>query len=315
MNRRECYSILYDAFKTLITSDYILLDLPYFSNVGDLLIWQATEDMLSHIQHKCLYKSSIENYQKPDIGTDTIILFIGGGNFGDLWVRHQEFRHKVMADFPNNTIIQMPQSVRFDSEDYMKKDIDIFAKHVGKTTICLRDKRSFDIIKENYKNVDTLLLPDMVLGFDMMRYCEEKGIGQKTGEGTLLVMRDDCEKTEDTAIDCEKYETRDWPHMTRYPKRQYLFWGMRRIMTTIGISQKKINTFTDFFYANILKDYYIKSGIKLINSYETVYSTRLHAAITAWLLGKKTYMIDNSYGKCSGVYNQWISDQENISLV
>lgn len=68
----------------LITNDYILLDLPYFTNVGDVLIWQSTLDLLKDINHKCIYSSSIETYQKQSLPQECIIIFMGGGNWGDL---------------------------------------------------------------------------------------------------------------------------------------------------------------------------------------------------------------------------------------
>ena len=38
----------------LIDSDYLFLDLPYYSNIGDALIWMGTEHFLEKISHKCL---------------------------------------------------------------------------------------------------------------------------------------------------------------------------------------------------------------------------------------------------------------------
>ena len=49
--------------------------------------------------------------------------------------------------------------------------------------------------------------------------------------------------------------------------------------------------------------------------FESIYSTRLHAGVLAWLLGKQTFIIDNSYGKCSGVYDEWVSDQKKLNML
>ena len=79
-----CQNLLRKNLRELVQNDYILLDLPYFANVGDVLIWQSALDLLAELPFKCLYSSSIESYRKPKIGENVVILFMGGGNFGDL---------------------------------------------------------------------------------------------------------------------------------------------------------------------------------------------------------------------------------------
>ena len=106
-----------------------MLDLPYYANVGDVLIWQSTLNLLKKIPYKCLYSSSIETYTKPQINENVVVVFLGGGNFGDLWIRHQSFRQKVLKDFPHNKIIQLPQSALFKSDSFLKEDVEIFEKH------------------------------------------------------------------------------------------------------------------------------------------------------------------------------------------
>jgi pyruvyl transferase EpsO len=36
----------------LIDNDYIYLDLPYYTNVGDILIWKGTEEFLKKNSYK-----------------------------------------------------------------------------------------------------------------------------------------------------------------------------------------------------------------------------------------------------------------------
>lgn len=53
----------------------------------------------------------------------------------------------------------------------------------------------------------------------------------------------------------------------------------------------------------------------IVNAFEIVVTDRLHVSIAAALLGKKVYMIDNKYGKLSGVYKQSLLPFSNVSLV
>lgn len=306
--------MLHSAFQKLITRNYIFLDLPYYSNIGDVLIWEATLQLLKKTKHHCLYSCSIETYRKPRIGQDVILLFSGGGNFGDLWEKHQTFRHRVMEDFPNNPIVQLPQSVWFEDEDNLKRDIQHYNNHKASVTICTRDQQSFNIIQNNYLNVQPLLLPDMVLALDIDKVLRRNRLRILPGEGTLYFKRDDKEFAE-TPLNIVFDKVGDWPCRSYDIKwvRKYNDLVLR--LERMNVPQKIRLKITNLYYKYIIKDAYLRNGIKFIMPYREVYATRLHAAILAWLLGKKTYMIDNTYHKCSGVYNLWLKDFENISLI
>jgi len=303
--------ILHKSLGELVTGDYMLLDLPYFANVGDVMIWQAAVDLLRDVPYKCLYSCSIETYHKPQLSSDVVILFMGGGNFGDLWGRHQEFRHRVMNDFPENKIIQLPQSVCFNDEEYMKRDVAVWEQHRGDVVVCLRDEKSKAIIDNNYTNVKTLLLPDMALAFDVNGYCAEHSLKTGRGHGALFVKRNDSEKAMDDGEKLPDATVADWPSMVKTPKAMYVFWLVRRLVKSLGADSDK---FTDWCWRKWLKDVMLKSGIRFVAQYETVYSTRLHTAVLAMLLGKRVEMIDNSYGKCRGVYDLWLSGEPNIEM-
>ena len=45
----ELGNIIKSSLIPLIPGDYILLDLPYYSNIGDILIWKGTEDFLKEL--------------------------------------------------------------------------------------------------------------------------------------------------------------------------------------------------------------------------------------------------------------------------
>lgn len=297
----------------LITNDYILLDLPYFTNVGDVLIWQSTLDLLKDINHKCIYSSSIETYQKQSLPQECIIIFMGGGNWGDLWIRHHNFRRQVLNNYPQNPIIQLPQSVCFKNPTYLQEDIKIFSKHKGDITICLRDENSYNFVSKMYDNVKTLLLPDLVLIFNTNKYTTPQ-----KGKGILFNKRCDSE-----AITYTNYKippeavVKDWPTIENLPITIKIY---NRIIPYIKKIDYLLKTnaycsITDHLYKKHFKNLIIRSGISFVNKYQTIYSTRLHVAILATLLGKKVYAIDNSYGKIKGVYNLWMKNIVNIKMM
>lgn len=310
MKQQECFDYIADHLHNLIDSDYVLLDLPYFPNVGDILIWQSALDLLKTIPYKCLYSCSKDNYVKPHISESVIIIFMGGGNFGDIWKSHQIFRHKVMTDFPRNRIIQLPQSVCFISNDELVQDAAFFNAHQGSVTICLRDKKSYDIIKRNYQSTTPLLLPDLVLSLDVSDYLVGKPKVSKKCSKKLFVRRTDLEQN---SLDYQKMPfyadcvVSDWPTMKKNKMTKKIGKVFRRLL-----GKKIHSSLMNLIYQKYYKSKMLNVGMKFIQKYDVVYSTRLHAAILATLMGKETVLFDNSYGKCFGVWDLWMKDYSNI---
>ena len=137
-----------EALTPLINRDYWLLEVPYYSNIGDTLIWQGERDFLGTLPHKCLGMHSLESFAFPEIDKNDLILFQGGGNFGDLWTRHHDFKMKVVEMYPDNEFIFLPQTVYFEREENMRKCAAFLADK--KVTICARDEVSYHLLKANF---------------------------------------------------------------------------------------------------------------------------------------------------------------------
>lgn len=318
MDSKQTKDYLVKELGKLIEHDYILLDLPYFLNVGDLLIWESTLNVLEQIPHRCLYQASMDTYKRIDIPQDVVILLMGGGNYGDLWYRHQLFRYRVMDDYPNNPIVQLPQSICFNDREKLDYDVSRVLGHKGGFTFCLREKRSFDIVADNYKGVKGVLLPDMVLSFDIAKYCSKHNVVFRQAlcsTQPLWVQRTDCEKVDPYCEIPTNAVVEDWPTMAQIPFPYRLYKSVRSMFDRLGLCFNVRRKLTDLFFQKYFKDYCIRRGIAFVSPYRQVYSTRLHAAILAYLLGKQTFVIDNSYRKCSGVVNLWLDDQPNVIML
>ena len=297
---------VFNILSKLITDDYILIDLPYHYNVGDILIWQSELDLLREMPHTMLYFSSKETFIKPKIGENVNIVIHGGGNFGDIWKNHQDFRLKILELFPNNPIIQLPQSVYFHDRDYLMQNISAFSKHHGKIDICLRDRRSYEFIRTHFINVETHLLPDMVLTMDLSRYQK-----QYKSARTLYLRREDCEYVPlQEGILPSVIEICDWPKMSGHKLLSRLLYLDNRFHSTFF--RKMANQIFSLY----IKKQVIKGGINLLEPYDTIYTSRLHGGILGYLLGKKVYFIKNEfYGKLEGVYDLWLRDKPNVAII
>jgi len=200
---------------SLINDDYIYLDLPYYTNVGDILIWKGTEEFLKKNSYKCLYRASIETYIKQKISKNVIILMQGGGNFGDLWRRHIEFTLKIIKEYPDNRIIILPQTVHYEDSDVMMNDAHIFSGHKN-MTICARDNNSFELLNKYYSKNKIILVPDMAfyISSDFLeRYSakeENKSLFFKRKDKEYLEY--DYKKWIDNSVSLEEHE---WPSMEK----------------------------------------------------------------------------------------------------
>lgn len=46
----------------IITDDYIFIDLPYYSIIGDAMIWKGTEEMLKSVPYRCLLRAFYQTF-------------------------------------------------------------------------------------------------------------------------------------------------------------------------------------------------------------------------------------------------------------
>jgi exopolysaccharide biosynthesis predicted pyruvyltransferase EpsI len=322
-------NIIYKNLDPLITKDFCLLDVPLYNNIGDTLIWEGTIQYLNRLPSKLLKEIGIYEYSKNMIPDNCIILLQGGGNFGDLWPVFNIFRKEIISTFKNHKIIILPQTVYYKDMKNAKHDAELFSKHKD-LTLCARDIRSYNFLKKYFKDNQIILLPDMAFCGDYSQY-----IHSNQKNKILFLKRHDQELLhKNTLVDGfikdfdrnKKIETSDWPSIEQeYSKipnnnifnrvRGFLgkILGERRkliilrFLKSLAI-QKKINH-NEFRLKNVAE------GIEFINSYDSIYTTRLHGFILAMLLNKRTFIFDNSYGKNSGYFKTWLKDFEKIELL
>ncbi|MDG5815550.1 polysaccharide pyruvyl transferase family protein [Chitinispirillales bacterium ANBcel5] len=307
-----------EKISSLINSDYIFLDLPYYTNIGDVLIWKGTEDMLKTLPYKCIYKSSIENYVKPQISSDVIILLQGGGNFGDIWRRHTKFSLKIIQDYPENRIIILPQTVYYKSSQTMHSDAHLMSMHKN-LTLCARDTTTFKLLNRYFSKNHLVLMPDMAFCISRDFINKYKNAAHKE---SLFINRKDQEQLSpdqnNYTFDHNGVEEREWPSMEKPMfHTKMLFWCKKitSALTRRNVFPKTMNKLTDFYAQKIFMPKILKLGIQFISEYQYVYSTRLHGAILAVLLNKPVTFFDNSYGKNSTFYTTWLKNYKHIKFI
>jgi pyruvyl transferase EpsO len=287
---------------------YALLDFPNHPNVGDSAIWLGTLRFFSE-SHPPSYVSGPYNCNwnelEAAIGPDGTIFIHGGGNFGDLWLHHHTFREKVIGRFSKHKIVQLPQTVHFESADNVAHTARLIESH-GSFTLFVRDSRSFDFAVRSFQ-CEVILCPDMAfcLGPLPLRRAFESS--------ALLLLRTDNE-----TAGAHSFQTKEIPENGDIVRADWL------IEPPATRTMAKVKTAAHFFvsllggsvpYESLRANYYrrlaqtrFERGIKLLSAFDYVVSDRLHAHILCTLLGIPHVMMDNSYGKISSFARTWSTE-------
>lgn len=282
------------ALTPLVDADYVYLDLPYHANIGDAMIWMGTESWLCSLPFRCLLRASYSTFSFPKLKSEVIILMHGGGNFGDLWRQHQEFRLKVIQHYPNNRIIILPQTVYYSNPKFARHDAAIVRQYPN-IIVCARDQRSFRFLKAFRFAKHVLLLPDMA-------FCADIKPIHNTKEA-ILIKRTDKEWNESLADSLPAgIDVCDWCSIDKPDE----------IIKNLGSIQSPKEI--DSYAFNVFLPHLIELGVRQLGSYKTIHTTRLHAAILGILLGKEVVLYDNSYGKNRAFYDTWLCDIPSVKL-
>lgn len=311
--------LIRDRLGSAIRSDYVLLESPYYANIGDTLIWEGELTFLRETAFKMLAYGSACTWDFRPLDASTTILLQGGGSFGDLWDGVQDFRIRVIERYSGNPIIVFPQTAFYQDDTRMSRDAARMAAHPD-LTICARDQQSFDLLNRHFRN-KILLVPDMAFYIDpslLRRYATPHVV-----EKILYLKRTDKEL--DPSFDESKVpgpaDVRDWPTLER---KSFLMWVIYKLSGAVVRLRNK-NIFprissllagtADRLAYNRLRRANMRAGVRLMSPYTTVVSTRLHGVIMAMLLDtERIVVLDNSYGKLSAFYDTWLAGTDGIRI-
>lgn len=283
------------------------VDIPVHGNIGDLLIMQGTLAFFKRHGLRPSITSPAFAYKTDWIRDDDVIVFHGGGNFGDLYSAYgmQPLREHVVASKPNNTIIVLPQTIHFSSASERQRSAGIFRQHRN-VHLCVRDSASYEIAQEFTDHVH--LLPDMA-----HQLYPIKSSVQQPAKGALRISRTDDEKsTRHDVVDSQVLTTTDWPALLGDSERHID--SFRRAMRAshkfgLGrITNRLLSDSWERYSAQLVAD-----AIDLFSNHEHVFTDRLHGHILACLMDKSNTVIDNSYGKNSTYVNAWTAHSELVS--
>ena len=186
---------LQDALATAVPagSRVIYVDYPVSKNVGDLLIYLGTLRWLERVGLQVEGIFSGNNFRNHRIGEDVIILTQGGGNFGDIYPKHQLLREALCQNYPHNRIVSLPQTIYFNQENNLRASAKILNAH-GSFYIFCRCVQSLSVAAAEFDQCNPVLAPDMATFlYPLRRLFSLDGITPSLGR--YYLMRDDVERS------------------------------------------------------------------------------------------------------------------------
>ena len=273
------------------------LDLPIHHNFGDTLIMLGSLDFFKQNDYKIKSYSTYFNWHAQSLTDNDVIVFSGGGNFGDIHKTHQLHREKIIQQYTNYKIVILPQTIFFNDHINYKKTCAILKQHPD-LHICVRDTKSRELALNMTHNV--YLIPDMA----HQLYPTECNASETNKTNKIMQIKRQDLESDESDVKLPVDLICDWK--TILGIHGYPIYLLRQIQKLLNILY--LNSYSTNFTTELLIKYsyhVLSIVVKKLNNYETIYSSRLHGFILANLLQKQAFLIDNSYGKNKQYFAAW----------
>lgn len=289
-------------------TQYALVDFPDHSNVGDSAIWLGEIRLLAELTgNNPAYVSTVESFDADKLEKavpNGPILIHGGGNFGDIWRKHQDFREAILKRFKDRLIVQLPQSIKFHAESSIKQCAEIIGEHPN-FHLLVRDEPSLELAQQNF-SCTTHLVPDAAFALGHLK----RPI--KPRHTLFMLLRTDSERA---TYDREPFNSAnaisdDWlVESTNFRKYSKLRAALEALIKGACTQEQR-----RLVYYQILATGRLNRGLRMLSSGERVITDRLHAHILSTLLDIPHVALDNNYGKVSGYINAWTKEYAGVGV-
>ena len=285
--------------------DYALLDFPNYSNIGDSAIYLGEVLLLKeHFGRGPVLVGETDNrlFRALDrLPTSVPLLLQGGGNFGDLYHRHQHFREAVISRYRKHRIVILPQSIHFEDEDNAAPIAAAIAAHPD-VTLMVRDRPSQVFARARF-TCRVMLVPDMAF---MIGPIEPSASPDVDLFGLLRqdkerILPDDPEFGD---LSCSQ-AFGDWPAEQR--NRGLAGRLPRALRARLPGAWQGWHPASPAGFEALARRR-VDTGLRLLLRGRMVLTDRLHAHILSLLLGKPHIVLDNSYGKIAKFADMWTRD-------
>jgi len=278
--------------------ELVLLDFPNHSNVGDSAIWLGEIAYFTTVvSGKILWVSDCSFADRgslPAFSSGALIVIHGGGNFGDLWPRHQYHRERIIRHYRNHRIVQLPQSIHFTEPVNATRCSEVLNDHPD-FHLCVRDYSSLKLATSLHRG-SSYLCPDMALFLDPP--VPPPDIDPLSD--IIALLRTDKEMVSEfrdrAEFDNINIHLTDW-----LSEPVTLARCLNQISRHFPMPLQSLQQFV----LNLMATERVRRGCTLLTSGKVVITDRLHGHILCTLLNIPHVILDNSYQKISAFRDTW----------
>ena len=281
--------MIHDCLKDHVSTDepLAILDFPDIRNCGDSAIWLGEMAYLrEQFGKRPAYVSRMDDFSAEDLEQimPTGPIFIhGGGNFGDLWDAHQDFRERVLERFPDRPIVQFPQSIHYKSQERVQESARAIGRHKN-FLLLVRDEESREFAEKHF-DCQVRLCPDMA-------FCIGPVEPAQPQFPVLAMLRSDLEKSIDTDGAANPgIPQEDWISESATSVRVSKAFGATSALLSLKPAEIRLRKLDAAAHNRF------RRGIRQISRGRAVVTDRLHVHICSLLLGRPHAVLDNNYGK------------------
>ena len=292
--------------------------LPNKGNLGDALIANG-QFQIFNFYKKTIYVTINSNYTK--IREPFNLVFSGGGIFVKIYKENYD---KILKIFKNKIwkqCIILPSSF-YDCPELLEIIDERF-------TIFCREKNSYDYLINSNTKAKIYLSDDMAFATDMNFY-----YNSDFSEKQLNNLKENLQNISLTQIKQVLYDY-FFNYSLTYNKIKQILNIIKQDKLKIAyllrtdhekniLNTTNVNTFDlsdcgriinkscfDNAYIQIISELFFSA----VDCADVIVTDRLHIGIAATLLNKEVFLLDNNYGKNSGVYEQSLKSKKNIHLL
>jgi len=266
---------------------YALVDYPNYLNPGDAAIWLGARRALEAINGRPpAYAATLRGFSparcRAAIGKGTVY-FLGGGNFGDLYPRHQRMRLDVLRALAGNPVVQLPMSCAFAPvpDEALLAETRALYRDRPALRLFARDRRARSDLGERF-GLDATPCPDLC---HLLPLAAPPPV-----QDVVRLMRRDPE-----AAGRQADAAQDWRDMA----------GQRRInrlgKLLLAAAPRRFTLAAQDWVAARKVDH----AVAALARGRTVETDRLHAALLAAAIGREVLLHDNTTGKVLAYRETW----------
>ncbi|MGW0712937.1 polysaccharide pyruvyl transferase family protein [Streptomyces sp. NPDC002643] len=291
---------------------------PLTSNVGDSAIWLGQRALLDALRAEVRYACDLMSYDPGHLAAcvpEGPILLTGGGTLGDLWEDSQLLRERVLRDFPDRRVLQLPQSVHFTDHANLTRARRVFDSHPD-LTLLLRDRHSLRRCRTVFE-APALLAPDLAFAVPPDALAGGGTAGRDMARHDVVwLAREDKESAKGppagrgpTGKDGGGPYVFDWTREatdTEWRQAKEALWRTRaRALCRAGSGDPPGAIPALLTAYDGLARLQLARGCRLLTSGRVAVTDRLHGHVLSLLLSLPHVLVADRYGKSRNYWETW----------